>query len=151
MKRKIFLVIILAALSAYSGYLMSKASWIGKVGMTFFYREYNLLKIWWQGGAAVFIFIMAMMALHSIIEARLSFWIAKILHVFLLAAAVGALYLTYDDFTTDLSHKWLGRRFHYGFYLIWVEWMLVAVFYLVSARKKKDTTINTDKTAQAVL
>ncbi len=35
--------------SIISGYLLSKASIIGKAGMSLFYQEYNFLKTWWKG------------------------------------------------------------------------------------------------------
>jgi 4-amino-4-deoxy-L-arabinose transferase-like glycosyltransferase len=136
MKRTISFLFLLALLSAISGYLLSKASWIGKVGMTFFYKEYNLLKIWWQGGAAVLIVMLVLFYLHKTVENKLTNAKGKAVHFILLLAAVGALYLTYNDFTNDYAHRILGRRFHYGFYLAWAEWMLICIFFLLKKNKK---------------
>lgn len=42
-----FILILLAALAALSGYLLSKASLVGKAGITLMYQEYKFLKVWW--------------------------------------------------------------------------------------------------------
>lgn len=149
MKRSIPFVLLLAGLSAFSGYLLSKASWIGKVGMTFFYREYNLLKVWWQGGAAVFIFMLIFFLLQGAIHRRFPFYLSKMVQLLFLLAAAAGLYFTIDDFTHDFSHHILGRRFHYGFYLAWAEWMLISLFFLFAGRpvKKQSTAAGKMETA----
>ena len=106
MKRTIIFLGLLAGLSIVSGYLLSKASWIGRVGMTFFYKEYNLLKIWWQGALAVYLFLLILFAGHSLIQTKLPKITARLLHIIALMTAITALYFTYDDFTTDIS-LWL--------------------------------------------
>jgi len=146
MRRVLPFLVLLAVLSAISGYLMSKASWIGKVGMTFFYREYNFMKVWWQGGLAVFLFLMLLFLLHSFIERKMPFWLAKFLHLLLVLADSGGFYLTYDDFTTDFSHRLLGWRFHYGFYLVWVDWLLICIYFLFKHRKPAKTATVPGKT-----
>ncbi len=145
MKRTIPFLLLITALSALSGYLMSKASWIGRVGITFLHREYNLLKIWWQGGLAVLLVMILFFILQSFIENKLPYWLAKFLHIVLLLAAVCCLYLTYDDFTTDFSHHLLGKRFHMGFYLAWAEWMLICIYFMFMPRKKTTIVTNKDK------
>jgi hypothetical protein len=149
MKRNIFFLGLLAVLSVVSGYLMSKASWIGRVGMTFFYKEYNLLKIWWQGAIAVFIMLILLFVLHSFIHMKLRIAGARALHFLLLLLAVGGLYLTYDDFTNELSHRMLGWRFHYGFYLSWADWMLICIFFLFKKKPPTDFPIDPGSRATA--
>lgn len=151
MKRSFLLVVLLACISVVSGYLMSKASWIGRVGMTLFYREYNLLKIWWQGAIAVFLFFMLLYALHSFLQKKAGAATARFIHFILLLTAAAGLYLTYDDFTTDFSHGLLGRRFHYGFYLVWVGWVLICLFFLFKRKTQKTVITDQDKTGQAIV
>ncbi len=151
MKRTIPFLLLITALSGVSGYLMSKASWIGRVGITFLHREYNLLKIWWQGGLAVLLVMILFFILQSAIENKLRFWFAKFLHFLLLLAAIGCMYLTYDDFTTDFSHHLLGSRFHAGFYLAWGEWILICVYFLFMPKKKKIAATDINKKEQATL
>ena len=146
MKRTILFILLLISLSAVSGYLMSKASWVGRVGMTFFYKEYNLLKIWWQGAIAVFIVAMLLYSVHIILQKKLSFTGAKFVHIILLVAAVTGLYFTYIDFSENFPHRILGRRFHYGFYIIWVEWMLICLFFILTKKRSKIVITNSDKT-----
>ena len=148
MKRTVLFLTLLAGLSAVSGYLLSKASWIVKVGMTFFYKEYNLLKVWWEGAIAVYLFLLILFVGHTIVQKTLPHITARLLHILALMTAITALYFTYDDFTYDLSHKWLGRRFHYGFYLIWIDWMLICLFFAFK-KKKPENVKDQGKTAKA--
>ena len=149
MKRTIIFLGLLAGLSIVSGYLLSKASWIGRVGMTFFYKEYNLLKIWWQGALAVYLFLLILFAGHSLIQTKLPKITARLLHIIALMTAITALYFTYDDFTTDISHKLLGRRFHYGFYLICIDWMLMCLFFALQKKRPEIALKDQDKMVKA--
>lgn len=142
MKRSIFLILLLAAISCVSGYLMSKVSLIGRFGMTVFYHEYNLLKIWWQGAAAVFIILMVLFALHSIFYKKLHITTTRLMNIVLLVIALGGLYYCIDDFKTDLSHRLLGHKFHYGVYLFWIQWAMICLFFIFA--KKKPTNFPID-------
>src|SRR5271154_7078664 len=105
MKFTSFFLALLVGLAAISGFLLSKASWIGRVGMTFFYKEYNLLKIWWQGAMAVFILLLLLFLIHDQLQRKLSAIAARLVHALLLLVAVTCLYFTYDDFTHNFSHR----------------------------------------------
>ena len=146
MNFRFVLVTVLALISMASGYLMSKASWIGKVGMTFFYKEYNLLKIWWQGAIAVFVILLIILSIHELVKRKASRRVATSLVVILLTIGAGGLYLTYDDFTHDFSHHILGRRFHYGFYLAWCGWIVTSLFYLFAKGNRKTIVTISNKT-----
>ena len=104
------------------------------------------MKVWWQGAIAIFLALMILFSLHSIVHRRLSLTAARILHVFILLLVAVGLYFTYDDFTHNLSHKILGHRFHYGFYLFWVGWLLICIFFIFKKRKTVITTTSSDKT-----
>lgn len=155
MKRNLLLFSLLAALSALSGFMMSKASWIGRVGMTFFYKEYNLLKIWWQGAIAVFIVLMVLFALHLLIKGRfarlkLPYMAWKGVNIALLMAATAALYFTYNDFTHELAHRMLGWRFHLGFYMVWIGWMIICLFFLFEKKPVPDFPIDPNSKVKEV-
>ena len=55
MKRVIPFLLFLSGIACASGYLMSKLTGIGKIGITLMHREYQFLKIWWEGAIAVFL------------------------------------------------------------------------------------------------
>ena len=146
MKHRVLIIALLAILSGASGYLMSGASWISKVGMTFFYKEYNFLKIWWQGAIAVFLVFMLLFLFHGILRQKLPGIAARTVHILALLIAAAGLYFTYDDFTSNLSHRLLGWHFHYGFYLFWFGWMLICLFYIFKRKRTITTVTNSDKT-----
>ena len=55
------LIFLLAILSTVSGYLLSKASLVGRIGINLFYKEYKFLKVWWQGALVVFIVLLILL------------------------------------------------------------------------------------------
>jgi hypothetical protein len=134
MKRTSLLLFILAALSTISGYLLSKASLVGKAGISLFYKEYQFLKVWWQGALVVFGVLFLLFLAQGAFQRKAARGTANFIHVLCILLALAGLYFTYNDFRHDLSHRLLGERFHLGAYLFWIGWMLVSLFFL--AQKK---------------
>lgn len=130
------LIVFLAALAALSGYLMSKASFIGRLGMTFVYKEYGFLKTWWKGALAVFVVWMILLIIQAIVERKLSKQAAAIIHIIFILLALAGLYFTYSDFQHTTTHRWLKEKFHIGAYLFWLGWIIISVFCMVQQRKK---------------
>lgn len=130
------MIVFLAALAALSGYLMSKASFIGRLGMTFVYKEYGFLKTWWKGALAVFVVWMILLIIQAIVERKLSKQAAAIIHIIFILLALAGLYFTYSDFQHTTTHRWLKEKFHIGAYLFWLGWIIISVFCMVQQRKK---------------
>lgn len=135
-KRISILIVLLAALAALSGYLMSKASFIGRLGMTYFYKEYRFLKTGWKGALAVFVVWMIVLIVQTIVEKKLKKGTASLIHVVFILLALLGLYFTYSDFQHTTSHRWLKEKFHMGAYLFWLGWIIVSVFCMVQKRKE---------------
>jgi hypothetical protein len=135
-KRVSLLVVVLAALAWLSGYLMSKASFVGRLGMTYIYQEYRFLKTWWKGALVVFFVWMVVLAIQAIAEKKLPKTKATVVHVTFILLALLGLYLTYSDFQNTTSHRWLKEKFHIGAYLFWLGWIIISAFSIV--QKKED-------------
>jgi len=128
--RSIPLLLFLVFLSCISGYLMSKASLAGRIGISLFYKEYSFLKTWWQGALVVLAGLIVVFLLLRFFSRRGSIskkWIAPV--AVILLALIG-FYLTWQDFHQTRTHKMLGERFHIGAYLFWVGWIVTAIFFL---------------------
>jgi hypothetical protein len=134
MKRTSFLLFILLILSAISGYLLSKASLIGRAGISFFYKEYQFLKVWWQGALVVFGVLLLLVFIQGAVQRKTARGTANFIHVLCILLALAGLYFTYNDFRHDLSHRLLGERFHLGAYLFWLGWIIVSMFYLAQRK-----------------
>jgi hypothetical protein len=134
MKRKSKLVLVLLVLSVIAGYLLSKASLVGKVGISLFYKQYKFLKVWWQGGLLIFAVWMLLFFLQGWVQRRSSLSRAKLVHTGAIVVALIGLYFTYQDFRNTLSHRFLGERFHLGGYLFWIGWIIISLFYLTEKR-----------------
>ena len=144
MKRTAYLVLLLAGLSALSGYLISRINLIGKAGIALMYREYRFMRVWWQGALIVFGLLMLLLFVQNRAHRRLSTTKARLTHTACLLLALGGLVFTYLDFRNDLSHRLVGERFHLGVYLFWISWMLISLFFLsrpaaISSGKKAAT------------
>lgn len=130
-----FILLLLAALAAVCGYLLSKASLIGKAGITLLYKEYSFLKVWWQGALAVLIFWLLLFFIQGWANRKARAGNAVLAQVSALVVAAIGLFFTYQDFRNDLSHRLLGERFHIGGYLVWIGWMVISLFYLFNRKK----------------
>jgi len=130
-------MLFLAMLSVVSGYMLSSASWIGRVGISLFYKEYGFLKIWWQAALVVFLVWILLYALQSLVQRMTAHKAARTVHFFALAAALVGLYLTYNDFRQDFSHRLLGERFHIGAYLFWIGWIIISIYLLLTRQNTR--------------
>jgi len=140
MRKITILCFFLAALSVVSGVLLSKSSFIGKVGIHFFYQQYKFLRIWWQGALVIFCFLLLLVGIHLVVRKMLDFKTARFTYLLALAVALVGLYLTYLDFRQSLSHRLLGERFHIGAYLFWLGWISINIFFLVDHKKRMVIT-----------
>ncbi|HWJ03125.1 MAG TPA: cytochrome d ubiquinol oxidase subunit II [Verrucomicrobiae bacterium] len=130
-----FVLLLLVVLAVLCGYLLSKASLVGKVGITLIYKEYSFLKVWWQGALAVFACWLLLFFIQGWAQRNAKGSNAVLPHIAALVLAAIGLFFTYQDFSNNLSHRLLGERFHLGGYLFWVGWMIISLAYLF--RKKK--------------
>jgi hypothetical protein len=122
------------------GFLLSKASLVGRTGINLFYKEYKFLKIWWQGAGVVLFIFLFLFFLQGFLEKR---WEknSKPVHVIAILLAVAGLYFTYNDFRHTLTHRLLGERFHLGGYLFWIGWILISLFYLTRGKRNEAMII----------
>ena len=141
MKKSSIIFFALLILSVISGWLLSKASLIGRTGINLFYKEYQFLKVWWQGALVVLILLLILWMIHQLIKVRFTRGKATLAHSIALVVYLAGLYLTYNDFRTDLSHRLLGERFHLGAYFFWIAAIMLAIVYLLSPRKNPVTPI----------
>lgn len=136
MRRNIIFIIYLAALSVISGWLMSRMSWIGRVGVNLMHQEYKFLKTWYLGGGVVFGILLLLFAIQYTIQRRLSRIVAQGIHGLCLVVAVIGLWATYSDFRHDLSHSLLRERFHLGAYLFWIGWISICIYMFAAVKPK---------------
>ena len=132
------MLLFLAFLSCMAGYLMSKPSFIGRVGMDLFYQQYRILKIWWQGALVVFIVLSILFLIQAIVHHRIPFRKAILVHVLLIITGIAGFVLTYQDFHSSTTHRWLKERFHLGAYLFWLGWIASCSFYFFYKNKPID-------------
>ena len=142
MKRTTPFILFLLILSCISGYLLSKASLVGRVGIDLFYKEYKFLKVWWQGALTVFIVLAILYFVQLIITKRTNKSKAYLINIIAFILAIVGIYFTYQDFRNTNTHRWLGERFHLGAYLFWFGWMAISIFHIV--QKRLVPTVNSE-------
>lgn len=131
MKRGIGIIIFLSLLSVVAGYLLSKVSLVGRMGMSLFYKEYNFLKSWWKGTMLLFVVLMLLFFIHGAIRKKLPKATSNKIFIISVVLALTGLYISYDDFRHTVSHHMLGERFHLGVYLFWIGWIVTGFYYIV--------------------
>jgi hypothetical protein len=136
-KKNGLFILLLAALSTITGYMLSLITLAGRIGMNVFYKEYNFLKVWWQGAILVFVVWMLIFTAHYLIQKKRSKASALAANLVSMIVAIGGLYFTYTDFRNDFSHRLMGERFHIGFYLFWLVWIGISLFFLTQKSSRQ--------------
>lgn len=136
MKRLSLLVLFEAIVSVSIGILMSKMSWIGRMGINLFRGEYKILKIWWKTALHVFSILFILMLVQYLIKRICHLTVSRLFFfLFLLLGCLGLAY-TYHDFSTVYEHKIMKERFHLGGYLFWIGWIASNLYFLVTPYQK---------------
>ncbi|WP_155283546.1 hypothetical protein [Capnocytophaga felis] len=138
MKNLIILTLFQALSSVISSILISKMSFIGRIGISTMHREYLIFKTWWKTAllffAVQFILILTMQFSKKINQ-KFKFFVC----ILLIIIGIIGTYLTYLDFTTT-SHKMMKFSFHSGFYLFWLSWFVTCLYFLFFKKYKKEET-----------
>lgn len=130
MKNFKILVGLQLLLSVLSGLLVSKMSFLGRLGINIAYKEYTLFKTWWKTAIAMAIVQILLTLIQRYMTLKQPSNKAKMFSAVLLVVAIAGLYGTYNDFTTNFSHKILNEKFHLGFYLFWLTWILGNLYFI---------------------
>ncbi|MFV0607235.1 MAG: cytochrome d ubiquinol oxidase subunit II [Niabella sp.] len=136
------LFIVLCIISLISGVLTSGISLVGRLGVNVFYKEYKFFKSWWQAALICLGLMLLITLLCYILDRTLKASVFKWTTFLLLFVCFAGLYLTYKNFRTDLSHRWLGERFHLGIYLYWIGFSIISLFFLFSTKSSKNSISN---------
>jgi Mn2+/Fe2+ NRAMP family transporter len=129
-----YLVLFQALLMAVAGYLISRMSFIGRIGINLFYKEYAVFKSAPKTAVLLFLIQGVLMLVQWLVHRRYDRKIANIVSVVLLVVALIGLFATYQDFQHTLSHRLLKERFHLGFYLFWIGWIGTCLYFMYGVR-----------------
>ena len=138
MKNFSILTLVQALLSLISGVLISKMSFIGRIGVSTAYNQYAVFKVWWKTAILLFIVQFILALFLQTFKSKVSHNFARLLALLLIIVGGIGAYLTYIDFTTT-AHKVMNIRFHSGFYLFWVGWFITCFYFLLSKATKQTT------------
>ena len=136
MKNLSILTLIQAVMSLISAVLISKMSFIGKIGVSTYYSQYAVFKTWWKTAIILFIVQLVLILFLQTFRIKVSPNFARVLAILLTIIGAVGFYFTYVDFTTT-SHKVMKFSFHLGFYLFWVAWFISCGYFLLSKEVKQ--------------
>ena len=139
------LLFILLCLSILSGSLTAGMSFVGHFGISFFYKQFSFLKSWWQSALVCLGVILLVTLLLFFIDKALKGLTRKTVLILFFLLFLAGLYITYNDFRTDLTHRWLGERFHLGIYLYWIGCCISSLFFALTAEKKNVIANNAEE------
>lgn len=130
------LIFILALISLLSGNLTKGVSFVGKLGINLFYKEYKFFKVWWQAALVCFALMIIVTLILYFVDRALQGTKRKTVLLIFFFVFLAGLYFTFKDFRSDLSHRLLGERFHLGIYLYWIGFCVISLFYAFTPKKK---------------
>jgi hypothetical protein len=137
MKRNyLLLFFILIFLSLLSGNLTAGVSLVGKIGISFFYKQFSFFQSWWQSSLVCLALMLVVGAILYFIDRSTNGLKRKIVLIACFLIFLAGLYFTFSDFRTDLAHRWLGERFHVGVYLYWIGFGIISLFFALTEKKK---------------
>lgn len=131
------LAFILICLSLLSGNLTAGVSWVGKIGISFFYRQFSFFQSWWQSSLVCLALMLIIGGLLYFLDRSLAGFKRKVALIVSFLVFLAGLYFTFRNFRTDLSHRWLGERFHVGIYLYWMGFSIISLFFALTEKKTK--------------
>lgn len=141
MKNFKILVGVQLLLSLVSGVSVSQMSFLGRLGINIAYKEYSLFKSWWKTAIVMAVIQVLLTLIQRYMSQKQPVNKAKMFSAILLVVAIAGLYGTYHDFTTTFSHKILKEKFHLGFYLFWLTWILGNVYFLIAKEETLETSM----------
>lgn len=119
-------------------------SLLSKVGITFIYDEYSILKSWWKTGLVMFAIQIIIFIILTYIQnskaSSIRFYGFPI--SFMIIGLIG-FYLTYLDFT-ETSHRLMNSSFKFGFYIFWLTWLINSGSFLRKRNKDLSKFSNKD-------
>lgn len=134
MKRISNILFLQAILSVIAGSLISKMSWIGRVGVTWFMPQYKIFKSWWQTAIVLFLVQVLVLGIQWLVKRKASNKAAVITSMSFLLIGLAGLYFTYNDFQSTFTHRLMKEKFHLGFYIFWLGWVINSIYLLASRR-----------------
>lgn len=138
LKRLSLLVITQFILSVACALLIKQMSFIGKISIHLFYKDYLLFRNPLQSTLTLFIVQVLLIVLLLLIRTLLIRNLALLSYGLITIGICIGLYFTIQDFTTT-SHKYMKFRFHAGIYLFWISSLLsVFLFYRYSYKKQTE-------------
>ncbi len=146
MKRNyLLLFFVIVCLSLLSGNLTAGVSLVGKIGINFFYKQFSFFQSWWQSSLVCLALMLIVGTILFFIDRSTNGLKRKIVLIACFFIFLIGLYFTFRDFRTDLTHRWLGERFHVGVYLYWIGFCIISLFFALT-EKKTITTVNDTET-----
>jgi uncharacterized membrane protein YsdA (DUF1294 family) len=97
--------------------------------------QYKVFKSWWQTAIILFAVQVIVLIIQWMIKRKASRKTARTTILIFLSVGIAGLYLTYNDFQSIFTHRLMKEKFHLGFYLFWLSW-IISSLYLLATKKK---------------
>lgn len=129
------IILLQAVLAVISSFLISKMSWIGRIGVTWFMPQYGIFKSWWKTALVLFLVQMIVLGIQYLVKQKANHKNALINTIVFFIIGIIGLYFTYNDFQSTFTHKLMKEKFHLGFYIFWLGWVISCLYFLFSPKK----------------
>lgn len=136
----IILLVAQALLTLLETYLISKVSFIGKIGIAIIHREYQLLRSPWKTFLLLYCLQLIVVFVLTTIRKRNSNKRLLFSAAIIIVIALLGLFATFHDFQNTYSHRLLKERFHLGFYLFWFAMITTGIFFILNPKPEAELT-----------
>jgi hypothetical protein len=142
MKRFSLLLLFEMLISVTTGILMSKMSWVGRMGINLIRTEYKIFKSWWKTALVIFTIQLALLLIQWVVKRTCALNTSRLIFFFFLLLGIAGLGYTYYDFSTVYEHRIMKERFHLGGYLFWIGWISSNLYFLATPYQRKIENLN---------
>ncbi|MDR1877714.1 MAG: hypothetical protein LBQ84_08845 [Flavobacteriaceae bacterium] len=132
MKRFSLLLVFEIIISVVSGILMSRMSWLGRIGINLVRTEYKFFKFWWKTALVLFAIQITIILIQWMVKRFCNPKGSRLIFFLFLLLGIAGLGYTYYDFSTVYEHRIMKERFHLGVYLFWAGWVASNLYFLVT-------------------
>ncbi len=140
MKRFSLLLLFEIIISLIAGILMSKMSWLGRMGINLIRTEYKIFKSWWKTALAIFAIQLVLILVQWLVKRTCKLNTSRLVFFFLLLIGIIGLGYTFYDFSSVYEHRIMKEKFHLGGYLFWIGWITSNLYFLVTPYSNNRVT-----------
>lgn len=134
----ITLILIQAIIALISAYLISQMSFVGRMSINLYYKEYGIFKDIIRTAILLFSIQFCLVIFLYLCKKFVHQYLYIAIIIIVISSILGGAYQSYLNFTMT-SHKHMRLLFHSGIYLFWFASLLSSMWISIAIKNKKKS------------